>query len=330
METSSTSRRYSRCTNLKARGAEPAGTLWYVNNGFRHGIVICALLTASGHPRDREVAPHEITSYLRSQKERGPDRERNWPSVLHRLEQRGFPVPDYQVGHLYHNDQIFLDMDDSPIVDYVDLPAALSTDSVANIWRTLPASILGSVSMTSEPACQDHVGSDEMVEPFRPSYSLSAIGMRRARFRQDNGSVAWRIRQGSQNIQYSLINQVPEGNIKSKLTRGVLPRNLLEHKSILFVPVDGAVKKTRGKRDAKNFHPSGRAGSRTLTRSIWVKPEFFSPNPIYRQGPEIQVGTERKRARKTRLLTSKLESMKKERNQQRALLTFILRLSGLQ
>lgn len=214
--------------------------------------MLCILLTALDHPRERGVADDDVTSYLPRQKAWGPDREQNWPDILHRLERRGHPVPDYEVKNLMHNGQIVLDRDDRPILDYADLPATLSTEfsgrNMEAITRLDPR--IGHRDFWVRMPKTRRTGPNG--QTIRQSYSLSTIGMRMTRFRQENGLLSWKVREGSKNIREFLIKQLPQENVRANSTQGIPPPSLPEQMD--------ARQKNKGQ------HPA-RAGQRALSET---------------------------------------------------------------
>lgn len=193
-----------------------------------HCLMLCILLTALDHPRERGIADDDVTSYLPRQKAWGPDREQNWPDILHCLERRGHPVPDYEVKNLMHNGQIVLDRDDSPVLDYADLPATLSTEfsgrHMETITRLDPR--IGHRDFWVRMPKTRRTGPNG--QTVRQSYSLSTIGMRMTRFRQENGLLSWKVREGSKNIREFLIKKLPQENVWANSTRGIPPPSLPE------------------------------------------------------------------------------------------------------
>lgn len=168
-----------------------------------------------------------MTSYLPSQKGWGPDRNQNWPGILHRLERRGLSVADYHVGNLYYNGRLVLDLDNNPILDYVDLPATLSTEFSGEYMEAitrLDPRISHKDFRARMPETR-RIGRDG--QTVRPSYSLSTIGMRMTRFRQEQGLISWTKREGSESIRDFLISNLPQENIEANSTRGVLPPSLV-------------------------------------------------------------------------------------------------------
>lgn len=244
----------------------------------------------SDHPREHGVAPDDVTSSLPNQKVWGPDRERNWPDILYRLERRELPVPDYHVGNLVHNGRVVLDLENRPVRDFVDLPATLSTEfsgqHMEAICRLDP--LISHSDFRARMPKTRRIGRGG--QTVRPSYSLSAIGMRMTQFRQEHGLISWTKREGSDNIKDALISKLPQHNIDSNTTRGVLPPSLVTQAD--------ARSRNKGKHSA-------RAGRRALPEQERQKrldketeklTKLREAEVESQQQARVQVSTKRKRA----------------------------------
>lgn len=218
-----------------------------------HRLIICVLLIVLDYPRERGEADDDITSYLPKQKEWGPDREQNWPDILHRFERRDLPAPEYNVGYLIHDGKIVLDRDNRPVLDFEDLPATLSAELSGQHMEAiarLDPRISHRDFLARMPKERRIRRNGQTI--IKPSYSLSAIGMRMTRFRQENGLLSWTTREGSQNINQHLMNRLPPENYEANSTRGIPPPGLLEQSN--------ARQKNKGQHLA-------RAGQRALSES---------------------------------------------------------------
>lgn len=226
------------------------------------------------YPQNRGAAPNDITSYLPSQKEWGPDRERSWPNVLHRVERKGLSVPDYQVRPLYYNGRVVLDLDSHPVLNYVDLPATLSTEfsgqHMEAITRIDPR-ISHNDFRVRMPNIR-RIGQDG--QTIRLSYSLGAIGMRMSRFRRENRLLAWKLQEGSQNTSDFPVSKLPKENITANSTE-----------------------KTRKERDAKGMGKLAKLRTARLEATNQGLDELQSRIQGQDQEGQIQVGTKRKRAK---------------------------------
>ncbi|MCJ1263534.1 hypothetical protein MMC22_003404 [Lobaria immixta] len=269
-------------------------------------LLEASLLGQYDHPQKR-VAPNDVTSYLPSQKEWGANRVRNWPEILHRLEQRELRVPDYKVGDLYYNGRIVLDIDNHPVLDYVDLPATLSTEfsglHMEAIARLDPRISHNDFRVRMPRTRQ--IGRDGRT--LRPSPSLSAIGMRMTRFRQQNGLLSWTRREGSKNISGFMMSRLPQENIVANSTRGVLPPSLVEQAD--------ARDKNKGQYAAR---AGGRALSETARRERDDKEsaklaKLRAVEDQAKGQDQAQLGTKRKRTNHASPDTSEMELTNKRR-----------------
>lgn len=141
----------------------------------------------------------------------------------------------------------------------------------------------------------------------RTSYSLSAIGMRMTRFRQQNGLLSWTRREGSKSISDFLMSRLPQENIGANSTRGVLPPSLVEQAD--------ARSKNKGQYAA-------RAGGRALSEKARKKRYDKERSKLAKlRGAEVQVkeqvqaqtGTKRKRTSHASPDTFEMELTNKRR-----------------
>lgn len=185
-----------------------------------HRYTYHAGLTTSDHAREKGAAPNDETSYLASQKKWGPDPERNWPQILHRPERNELPAPDYPIGILRYNGKIVLDLDNRPILDYVDLPATLSTEFSGQHMETITR-LDPRISHKDFRARMPKTRKGRRGQTLKP-YSLSAIAMRMARFRRKHGLSSWIQHEGSKNQNKLPMSQLSQGNTEADSTQRVL------------------------------------------------------------------------------------------------------------
>lgn len=149
--------------------------------------------------------------------------------------------------------KIVLDQDNRPVLDFEDLPAILSAELSGQHMEAiarLDPRISHRDFLARMPKERRIRRNGQTI--IKPSYSLSAIGMRVSRFRQENGLLSWNKREGSQNINQHLINRLPLENYEANSTRGIPPPGLLEQS------------KARQKNKAQHL---ARAGQRALSES---------------------------------------------------------------
>ena len=192
------------------------------------------MLTVSDHPRERGLAANDVTSFLPSQKEWGPDRDTDWPkienNVLHRFERDNYPVPDYRPTLLYHQGRVVLDAENHPILDYKVLPATLSSELSGRdmeAMKRLDLRISRKDLRARMPTTILKRGDgNALVE--RPLYTLSAIGMRASRFRKENGLISWTEREGTDSIRSYATKLMPQSNLTANSTLGMPAPTLFE------------------------------------------------------------------------------------------------------
>lgn len=180
------------------------------------------------------MAANDVTSYLPSQKEWGPDRDNDWPkiedNVLHRFERDNYPVPEYTPAVWYDRGRVVLDPDNHPILRYEVLPATLSSalsgrDMEAMKRLDLRISRKDFRARMPRTIFKKGIGNGWVEKPL---YSLSTIGMRTDRFRKANGLISWTGREGSDNIRSYVRKSMPRANILTNSTQGMPVPTLFE------------------------------------------------------------------------------------------------------
>lgn len=185
------------------------------------------MLILLDHPRERGIAVNDVTSFLPSQKEWGPDRDIDWPkvenNVLHRFERQGYPIPDYKPEVWYHAGRIVLDMDNNAILKYKVIPATLSSELSGRDMEAMERLDLRISRKDFRARMPSTILTKDKNKPQRikPVYTLSALGMRTARFRQENGLISWTKREGGVNIRKFLLRRMPQANIAANSTQGM-------------------------------------------------------------------------------------------------------------
>lgn len=192
------------------------------------------LLTVSDHARERGIAANDVTSFLPSQKEWGPDRDTDWPkienNVLHRFERDNYPIQEYKPTVWYNEGRVILDADNHSILNYKVLPATLSSELSGRDMESMKRLDLR-ISHKDFRARMPRTilkksDGNGLVE--RPLYSLSAIGMRTNRFRKENGLISWTEREGTNSIRSYTMKRMPQANITANSTQGMSVPTLFE------------------------------------------------------------------------------------------------------
>ncbi|MCJ1422813.1 hypothetical protein MMC29_000693 [Sticta canariensis] len=197
-------------------------------------IAEASLLGEYDHARERGIAANDVTSFLPNQKEWGPDRDTDWPkienNVLHRFERGDYPIPEYKPTVWYNEGRVVLDADNHPILDYKVLPATLSSELSGRdmeAMKRLDLRISRKDFRARMPRTILKKGdANGLVE--RPLYTLSAIGMRTARFRKENGLISWTEREGTDSIRSHTMKRMPQAHITANSTQGMSVPTLFE------------------------------------------------------------------------------------------------------
>lgn len=122
---------------------------------------------------------------------------RNRPEILFQYEETGQNESDYVALVWIHNGRIVLDQFDCPVFDWPEVPATLS--SKVEGWL-------------QEFICRTYHRfsiKDFVARMIPGTYGISAINMRRSRFRLKAGCLAWKPRQGSKHIKAYLDELLP-------------------------------------------------------------------------------------------------------------------------
>lgn len=184
------------------------------------------------YPRERGLGRDDVTSFLESQKNWGPDRDKNWADVLYVFQKdKAHKDPSYELKSWKFRGKIVLSAyDDRPIRLFRDLPDTLSS---ALHGRDMEA------MKRTDPRIQQR---DFMVRmPIRhttpagtrrPLQSASSIGMRMTRFRQQQGMLSWIGRDGSKTIRNALWERLPPENKRANSVRGLAPPSIAEQEEI--------------------------------------------------------------------------------------------------
>lgn len=186
------------------------------------------------HPRERGVAENDVTSYLASQREWGPDRDRDWPKIednlLHRYERQSYPIPNYKPEIWYDAGRTVLDLDNHAILKYKIIPAVLSSEFSGRDMEAIRRLDLRITRQDFRARMPSTILSrcKGKKQVRKPLYTLSAIGMRTRRFRQENGLVSWTGRQGSDTTRKLIVDHMPEANLKANSTQGMSLPTLFE------------------------------------------------------------------------------------------------------
>lgn len=180
------------------------------------------------YPRERGLGRDDETSFLASQKDWGPDRDKNWADVLYVFQKdKNDKDPSYELKSMkFHGRIVLFAYDDRPIRAFKDLPDTLSS---ALAGREMEA------MKRTDPRIQQRDFMARMplrhttpAGTRRPLQSASSIGMRMTRFRQQQGLLSWIGRDGSQTIRNALWERLPPENKRANSVRGLQPPSIAE------------------------------------------------------------------------------------------------------
>lgn len=90
-------------------------------------------------PRARGDHEHDITAFLRTQKNWDLERDHGWNGidVLHMFAKLDHETPTYEVSWMYDEGRVVLDPDNHPINDYRDIPSTLSSNTEGALMEAI-------------------------------------------------------------------------------------------------------------------------------------------------------------------------------------------------
>lgn len=208
------------------------------------------------YPRERGPDPYDETSYLESQKNWGPVRDKNWAEILYVFQKgKHQKDPTYTLSNWkFHGKIVIAGYDKLPMLRFKDMPDTLSSvlhgRDMEAMKRTDPRITQRDFMARMPLRHTTHAGSRMNVQ------TPSSIGMRMTRFRQQQGMLSWVGRDGSQTIQNSLWERLPRANQEANSIRGLVP------------PTEAEQREIRKGNEGKFLN---RAGKRALTSAERVK-----------------------------------------------------------
>lgn len=184
------------------------------------------------YPRERGPGRDDVTSFLESQKDWGPERDKNWPDILYVFQKsKNHKDPAYDLKTWKFNGKIVLSAyDNRPIRVFRDLPdtlsSALSGRDLVAMKRTDPRIQQRDLIARMPVRHTTPAGTRRFLQ------SASSIGMRMTRFRQQHGLLSWVERDGSQTIRDALWARLPLANKLANSIRGLEPPTIAEQQEI--------------------------------------------------------------------------------------------------
>ena len=204
---------------------------------FLNPFAFEVLLIVSDHPRERGIANNDVTSFLPSQEDWGPDCDLHWPkindNVLHRFERNGYPIPNYKQEVWFHAGKIALDPDNHAILKYDVLPATLSSEISGRDMEAMKRLDLriGRKDFRARMPSKILTKDKNKPQKVKPIHTISAIGMGTTRFLKENGLVSWTEREGGGNIRQYLLKRMPQTSIKPNSTQRMSLPSLFEQEN---------------------------------------------------------------------------------------------------
>lgn len=121
----------------------------------------------------------------------------------------------------YDAGRIVLDMDNNAILKYKGIPATLSSELSGRDMEAMERLDLRISQKDFRARMPSIVLTKDKNKPqkIKPVYTVSALGMRTARFRQENGMILWTRREDGDNIRKSLLGRMPQANIAANSTQ---------------------------------------------------------------------------------------------------------------
>lgn len=173
------------------------------------------ILTGTVYPREVGYSPNDITSFHPAQANWGFKRYQR-PEILHQYEKVGHKNPMYPVPLWIHKGQIVLDHEDHPILAFRNMPATISSKVEGGLQEAISRE--DSRIDVKDFRARMMANSRGRKKGTRPT--LSAISMRRSRFRWRAGYLSWTTRTGSQDIKDYLDELLPDSCKIRNSTKG--------------------------------------------------------------------------------------------------------------
>ncbi len=163
------------------------------------------MLTWAAYPRERGTAAEDITAFHPDQKDWAFEERHLRPDILHQYEKRGYQNPCYPVQIWLHHGAVVLDNQNQPILDFHNMPKAISSQ----VEGGLQEAITREDSRIEANDFRVRMLLDPKGRGVNSTPCLSAIGMRRSRFRWRAGYLSWTPRTGSDDLKKYLDSILP-------------------------------------------------------------------------------------------------------------------------
>ena len=246
-------------------------------------------------PRKRGFLPHDETAFLASQQRWGGDRSL-WHHIpddlLNRLDRLDYAGKDYETEFMFDEDtnRIVLDMDNHPIIAYEDIPLVLSSQFGASDEGWLMEAIQRidrRIERADFRARMPWERQSREKGKKEPLFTLSSIGNRAYRWRQNNAIVAWTSRDGSKNLRDYVVGLLSEEGRQSNSTRELVHGLSKEQKEEAKKPNKGTMMSKAGKRLVPDDVRKGRENkSKAPERRPNTTPTSAKRTSTKRRAPE--------------------------------------------
>lgn len=189
------------------------------------------MLIRIAHPREEGTAAGDITSFHPDQKDWAFEERHLRPDILHQYEKKGYINPSYPVQIWIHRDAVVLDHRFHPVLDFKNLPKTISSQVEGGLQEAITRQDSRiDVNDFRARMPYDPKGLGVMSTP-----SLSAISMRRSRFRWRAGYLSWTCRLGTGDLKKYLDSILPEHCKAANSTKGFRE---LKHSEVLRMTLE--------------------------------------------------------------------------------------------
>lgn len=169
------------------------------------------------YPREAGNLPNDVTAFHKAQQNWGFKRHQR-PDILHQYEKAGYKNPTYPVPIWIHNEKIVLDYEDQPMLAFRNMPATISTKVEGGLQEAITREDSRIDVKDFRARMMENPKGKGKRASTRPT--LSAISMRRSRFRWRAGYLSWTPRTGTGDIKEYLDGLLPEACKTSNSTKG--------------------------------------------------------------------------------------------------------------
>lgn len=168
------------------------------------------------YPREAGNLPNDVTAFHKAQQNWGFERHQR-PEILHQYEKAGYKNPTYRVPIWIYNGKIVLDYEGQPILAFRNMPATISTKAEGGLQEAITREDSRIDVKDFRARMMENPKGKGKRTSTRPT--LSAISMRRSRFRWRAGYLSWTPRTGTGDIKEYLDGLLPDACKTSNSTK---------------------------------------------------------------------------------------------------------------